>query len=163
MALSLPTLLESLGTLEPRDLRQVALKTKALLALNGHSTAPNSEDRFSTENGDDYLMEGIYAALRREGLLSPGRRVPQRSIPPGYAQKSADVRVMLESRLDKLSRQDKVALGQLCGEALLKNMKRIGCPLTPSAALDRVHRIPLALDDAYPGYLKAGLLSSCWK
>ncbi len=158
MAVSLPTLLESLGELPPSALQQVALKAKALLSLRGFSNGST----FSKIE-DDYLLEGIYHALNAEGLISRDHRMHKRHIPPGFEKHSHEVRVLLESHLAQLKPVERAALGQLAGKCLVKYLKSKGKGVNLQSMLFEVYRIPAAIDRSYPGYLRSGLLSSCWK
>lgn len=160
MALSvmLSTVLLALPQLNADELKVVRSRVGASSSLAGSSTV-----EATLGNGGDYLLEGLCQELRRRGALGREKRLPARLIPQGYAEKAADVRDYFAKHLGTLSAGELSALGQLMGEALALYLEKRGVPIAPSTLLNNISKVPTAVDAAFPGYLEAGVLSSCWR
>lgn len=148
-----------LPRLTQEELNQLRLRLNAFLTIENGAASTTA-----CIVDDDWLLSGIVAELRRRALWSNGH-FPARLLPSGWAQRSAAVRALL---LGKVARQsslraaEKLALGQVAGRALAEYVSRGGVPLGPRILLSRVDQVPAAIESAFPGYLRAGLLPFCW-
>jgi hypothetical protein len=48
-------------------------------------------------------------------------------------------------------------------EVLAARLEKRGVPISPLTLLNNVDKIPSSVEDAFPGYLEAGVLASCWR
>jgi len=156
----LTPILRQLRSLPPEELSVVRAKMGAWNKLGGNSEV--TERAIMPTSDDDYLLEGIHFELRRRGLLGAEFRIPHRLYPTGYVQRSAEVRRLLESKLPRLKPVERTALGRLAARALADYLTNIHVTITPRVIMSHVGNTPIALDEAYPDYLAAGLLHFCW-
>lgn len=153
-------ILRQLPSLSTDELQSVKAKATAALSL---STGFTSRKETKSETRDDYLLSGICYELRRRGLLASSRGFLGQDLPPKFKEASKVVRGYLERYLGTASSVELTALGHLVARALADKLEASKIPITPRTMLSNVEQIPTALDLSYPGYLKAGLLSFCWR
>lgn len=143
----LKEVLKRLPNLAPSELEQVRQRLSLLVP----KTAPAQDD--------DWLWAGIVAELRSRGLAVWGGY--ERS--KGYVLKAPGVRAHLLAgyRNRVPQRAECMSLGRLGAAVLASWLTRQKLPLGPKMMMDQVGNIPEALEAAFPGYWKAGLLGTC--
>ena len=146
-------------SLSPDELARVRGKL-AFLATTGTPADKPTTGR-SQPNGD-WLLESLLYELQRRGLITAGRRPPVARISSSYADAAAGVREELEEHLPNLKPVERVSLGRLVAGSLVEYLIKIGVPVTLRTVFNNVDKSLVALDDAFPGYLAAGLLRFCW-
>lgn len=156
----LNTVLSILPRLAVSELLKVKDKTNASLSLSPPTTTPNKLREMPVV---DYVLEGITFELRRRGLLGRDARVPYNAIPRSYNMASQDIRWWVQDNLGLLSAAEYVAVGQLLARCLAVYFEKQNQTISASLLCQNVSKIPQALEDSYPGYLKAGLLSFAYK
>lgn len=113
-----------------------------------------------TDDVGDYLLEGIYAELRRRGLLGRHERLQQRHFPPDFRRASAAVRRRLDEIMGAMAPAERHALGCTIAECTARWLKQRRVPVTRFTMMRNVDKVFVALDFSFPGYLEAGLLRS---
>lgn len=148
-----------LPRLSHQELTDLRLRLDAFLKIEKGAT---SAADFNP--AEDWLLSGIETELRRRALWSNGP-LPTKLLPRSWAGRSNAVRELL---LWKIKRQvplraaEKLALGQVAARALAEYLSRGSVPLGPRVMVERIESVPAAIESAFPGYLKAGLLPFCW-
>lgn len=153
MSPALETVLRELPHLKPEEIAKVRSRLGAAASFS--KAAPIEEI--------DYLFDGVQCELRRRGLLGRNAVLPRRVVPVGYEQAASEVRDHLGQSVGSLSSLDRVALGQLAARELAAYLERGKIPISPKTLLTNIDKIPSAIDASFPGYLEAGVLSSCWR
>src|ERR1035437_19351 len=112
----------------------------------------------------DWLLDGITSELRRRGLWSSSP-IPKKLLPEGYAAKSATVQEHLLKGLAKSNPRsvERMALGGLAATALADYLTKVKAPLGPKILLNNIEKVPLALEESFPGYCAQKLLGFCIK
>lgn len=116
----------------------------------------------ATSNANDWLLEGLTAELRRRGIWLRNGTIPNNLIPAAYGKSAENVRQrLLAGTRGSLRSVEKVALARVGAEALAEYLIAAKVPVSLKTLLGAVGKLPLALDDAFPGYWEEGLLSKC--
>ena len=157
---ALNTILSTLDHLTPADLTKVRNKTRVLLSLSG-----SSSDVSSYDFDEDYLADGIVRELQQRRLIS--QNATRESLKyhlkefPEYARASIEVRALFDTHLPpNLAYNEKSAFGWIVAEALAAYLESWSKPKQVSdwTLMRYISEAPAALDRAYPGYLKSGML-----
>lgn len=156
----LNTVLSCLPKLGPEELQTVRKKVSANLSLCGGATVSAPSFNFSEP---DYLFDAIKAELRRRGQLKRDGGIAASQVPSAYQSSASEVRQLLKQHVGDISAREYAALGMAAIRALASYLERGRVPVSAKTLMLNVSKVPLALDDAYPGYLEAGLLSFCWR
>ena len=159
MAVSdLTVVLKHLPKLGRPDLEKVRQRAVFLLGVAAPTTkgAPPEQD---------WLLDGIISELRRRGLWARTSVIPVKMLPEGYANKSAVVRLHLSKGLTKpnLRPVERMALGRLAAAALADYLTKVQVPVGPKTLLNNIDKVPLALEESFPGYWAQKLLGFCVK
>lgn len=156
-ATPLATVLCALPSLPSEELHKVSTKVKALLALRGGRTGKEDEINL-TSSPFDYILEGIKFELRKRGLIKTNGFIPKQYWPKNYEQSVKELQSLLEGQFPYPPEQAILnLLGRLCAEALAVYLEPV-IPISSSALMSNIHKVPTALDQMLPGYLQAGLL-----
>ena len=111
------------------------------------------------DTAGDYLLAGIRFELRRRRLLSKDGQIRTRLLTATFHQEFAEVRALLKERLPNVTTDDLEQFGRLAAEALAAYLESWSKMTVSDRTLtQQVGEIPAAIDRAYPGYLKSGLL-----
>lgn len=121
------------------------------------SLAPADPGLGRARSGEDEILEAIsLVVLRAAGEVAPSvalRRTPQFS---GLRSKVPALEAFAaEHAPDRTRRRALFALGF---DLLRAHLAAIGLPVTARTLMAHAHRLPAALDAAFPGYARAGLL-----
>ena len=147
-----------LPRLTPEELDHLRKQVSGRLKLTGSPIPSGLPQRPEL----DWLLEGFYHVLRARGLLAAKGRLPMGALgnlAPKYAEESEAVRELLLSRIKpQLNAVQCLKLGQVCGAAMADFVGGWAAPLGPKLLLRNVSRVPEAIEGAYPGYLRAGML-----
>ena len=110
------------------------------------------------------MLDGITSELRRRGLWSRSP-VPKKLLPEGFAEKSVVVREHLLKGLTKPNPRpaERMALGALAAAALADYLTKVQVPVGPKTLLNNIEKVPLALEESFPGYWAQKLLGFCVK
>jgi len=158
MTKPLAQLLAHLPQLNHRELTQIRDRANFLLGLAGEaSAAPQRSDH-------DWLLEGLTHELRRQGLWLKNYPLPKALIPAGYAAQSGLLcqHLLLGASKAKLTTFNELrSLGALGASVLISYLKKIRVPVGPKTVLINIDKIPVALEESFPGYWESGLLGSC--
>jgi len=150
---SLQEVLRRLPQLSSAELDKVAGR---LAALRGTGAVTKVED-------NDWLLEGLTQELRRRGLWMRDYPVLKKLIPSNYVAASPAVRdhLLLGWGKKPIRTIEKLALAALAGGVLADYLTKIKLPVTPRTVLVNVDKVPVALEESFPGYWASGLLSYC--
>ena len=153
----LSTVLKHLPKLGRPDLEKVRRRVVFLLGVVTPDTKGNPPEQ-------DWLLDGITSELRRRGLWSSSP-IPKKLLPEGYAAKSATVQEHLLKGLAKSNPRsvERMALGGLAATALADYLTKVKAPLGPKILLNNIEKVPLALEESFPGYCAQKLLGFCIK
>lgn len=144
----------ALPELSEEQLRAVRLRVDFLLGAPA-TPAPVSG------GWDDWLLRGLEHELRRRGILGRGR-LPVARLAPKWPQTSAQLRADLTGAYGPgFGPRAEAALGKLVAVALVDWMTAVRVPVGPATVLRNVGNVWVALDEAFPGYVGAGMLRSC--
>lgn len=153
-----PTLLRQLQALSLTDWKTVQAKMEAYNSLGAPTYSPylKNPTKSSPSDSQDYLLEGMRFELKRRGLTS-WRMPPQGS----FQAASVAVRKQLEKQLggSQLTASEKISIGRMAGLALATLLEQWRVPVTAHSMFKHVNKTLDALDAAFPGYLKADVLS----
>jgi hypothetical protein len=157
-----------MSTVQSRELRQVCellsrlnkselgeVRTRA--GFLGGSEETGSK---STSQVHDWLLAGVEAELhRRLGIKRLPRALVKRH-KPDWDRVSSTLMEDLREQLERGGRwrHPWTALGQMAARALADWLVNCGIPVGPRTMLQNIERIWDALEDQYPGYVRAGLL-----
>lgn len=160
------SVLRQLPTLPDSDLERIKLRVSALLSGKGRSKVRDKVPLQDPHPASDYLLDGMFAELRRRGLMRSTEFIPLAHLPVAYAEKSTRVMRLLEDRIPAHMRgAEKTALGRVCARALADYLTSgpNAPPLSPTRLIQCVEHVPTALEASFPGYLEAGLLPLVWR
>lgn len=153
---------QQLSNLPPEELKQLRAYIGARLQFV--TEAPPATKGSGHAYPGDYLLDGIAYELSRRGIAPmSGKSIPTRVLPADYPNQSAETREYLEHLLPALKPADRVALGRIAAYTLAEWLIKVHIPVALRTMTSNVRKMPAALDDAFPGYLSAGLLSMVWR
>lgn len=147
--ISLEKIIEALPSLDPDEVETLSKHLAALRSLDGVKTT-----------SDDWLLRGIMAELADQGLSSTvphNFRISNRRQFHGYLGKAEKVRSFFEEAMGSMTRVEKTVVavvGARCLAVHIGSFRNI----TFNSMLQHVDMIPTAVEEAFPGYIRAGLL-----
>ena len=142
--------------LGPAELAEVQAALKFNGAMQGASDAP-------LLMSSDWVLNGIATYLIRRGLIEAQGALwglKKRDAYKAYIHKLAPVAAFL-ARLEgqvKTHTRHRPQLAAICATALADWLEKRSI-FSVSTMLSQIDKLPEALDEAYPGYVKAGLFS----
>ena len=147
---NLAIVLKHIPKLSLPELKAVQLRLSFLLGTCPSKAAPT----------DDWLLEGILAELRKRGLWARKVTFPKNILPTYYEAKAAIVRdhLLLGVAKPNLRPPERMSLGTLAAMALADYLMKVQVPVSPKTMLNNIEKIPLALEESYPGYWDQKLL-----
>lgn len=152
------TILETIPTLDPSQLQKLKGSVTALLSLNG-GNGKSEKSTYQAPWGDDgdfqLALEVIHDELTGLGISTSTYSKPK--VP--YRSKIYGAWQFLDERIPDLRRVERRALFHTCIRCLIRMLKKQGLPITEIMVLKHLHRLPQALEEGFPGYLEAGMLS----
>ena len=115
------------------------------------------------EQSQDWLLLGLTGELRRRGLWARTCPLPAKLLPTDYAEKAEHVRQHLLKGYNSPNPRtvERMALGGLAGSVLADYLTKIRVPVTPKTVLINVEKVPVALEESFPGYWGQKLLGFC--
>ena len=154
----LTVVLKHLPKLGRPDLEKVRQRTVFLLGVAAPTTKGNHPEQ-------DWLLEGFTNELRRRGLWARIYTIPAKLLPDGFAEKSTRIRDHLLKGLTKPNPRpvERMALGSLAAAALADYLTKVQVPVGPKTLLNNIEKVPLALEESFPGYWAQKLLGFCVK
>lgn len=152
-------ILKELSRLSQEDLEKVRLRCVAL-KKSDYVFNPRTETEY------DYIIRGIVHEMSKRGLLSS---IYSPKLEPHQKQKALDLARYIERFAPTIRSEQRFYLGRVMAESLLDYLSwshQDGSTgrkvLNIGYVLNNIHNIPAALDGDYPGYLRAGMISSLW-
>lgn len=117
------------------------------------------EQRQALEDSD-WLLRGILVELRARGEIINDRYTIRSSQSyRNFETKSVDVREIIERLMPKnLTAVEYLAVGEFCGQELVRYLVKIGRPINKDEVLNNVHLTIRAINQSFPGYIECGLL-----
>lgn len=146
-------IIAALPHLTSRQLLEVRKRVGALIAVT-------KAEQGAKEVADDWLLEGILAELRRQGLgtvIPPLQQLKGLQAYKTYSAHSVQIRFWCEEQIPHLTQVEKQAYGLLIGKLLAKYVAR-WAEVNLRVLLEQVKVVPEAIEAAFPGYAQAGLL-----
>lgn len=160
MTLAVENVESLLNQLSVEELDRVRKKISVQLNVRGGVGAPGT---VRPSRRDDWLLDGLLHELRKQGLLPSTSTPPINRVSPGYAAAAEAVREELSRAFNPALRPpEAVALGRLVASALVSYLRRREITASPRTLLNNVDKALVAVDESFPGYLRAGLLRMCW-
>lgn len=155
MATAKDQVIALLPKLNAKELAEVRTAVKMLGALDG-GPAPAAPTQ-----GDDWVLSGIATYLVRRGLLPEGKAFMELKRRDAYKQYLTKLPALMGflTKLEqdnKLGKRHRVTVAFLCARSLGDMLERRNY-FSVSAMLSQIDKIPEGLDNAYPGYVQAGL------
>ncbi len=141
-------------SLSPLNLDRLKAKINGLILLSSPS---QGEDQ-----GDDGLL--FYDALSHAISEANGKKhlpypvFKKNRYFPMYKKKLPDVLKFLGENLPTLKRIERMYLFGIVSNVLVTNLQDIKIPVSIGAACRHLDRVPELMDNAFPGYIQAGLL-----
>ena len=134
-------------------------RTKIRMLLTKHAGVKESRAAISVNTARaDWLLQGYLDELERRGQkYHVGGMAQIRVLCADYEMNAQAVRANLEEMLDEPSRAELLTLGTLIAKALIRRFPKLPIGLQP--LLSVTGRALEALDDSFPGYIAAGMLS----
>ena len=144
------TLIE-LPTYSHKQLEEV--RKRCALLMQSKSSIGNSVEEA------DWVLEGILHECEHRGIyVSRGFHLKRSGSFGSFATKSEQVRDLLTECAPGLTPVQRVALGQVCARELANLLQRIYGTPNFDLMMTRVHMIPEAVEQAFPGYMASRLL-----
>lgn len=110
----------------------------------------------------DWILGGINFELQRRGLWKVGAYFPVTQLVPECDVASKAVCEQLLSEMHGPATPTLLTvLGQLAGRCLADYLLMQRIPVGPKTMLAQLSQIPLAIEEAFPGYMEAGMLRLC--
>lgn len=150
-----------LPSLKRIELEIIAQRSASLIrALNG-AYNPLKEGETTTLDPDDWLLEGIYSALRARGRdfqIIPKSKLTDQECYRHYNQHAPGFRKAIELSIPNMSALEKTLIGEIIADAFVDDCisHEAGNMIS---ILYRSHRMMTVLDGAFPNYLQNGLLA----
>lgn len=145
----------ALPGLSPDELAQLRLRI-GFLARD--TPAPAAGTRRTS--GSDWLLRGIGDELHRRGLSGSGK-IPAQKLRADWDEVSARMQADLLHALGDKGDRSTGALGALTARVLADWLAAGRVPISPKTMLQNVEKVFTALDEAFPGYVQAGMLRCC--
>lgn len=145
----------SLTELTPAELEQVRLR--AAFLSGGSAASPAALD----DVDDDWLLRGIGEELKRRGVTGSARMQADQ-VDPRWREKSAQLRAdLVRAHGGTVGARTATALGRMVARALADWLVAARVPLGPRTMLKNVGSAWVAIEEAFPGYVEAGMLRCC--
>lgn len=159
----LQAVLSSLTGLKPEELKAVQ-EHCALLhgVLNNQRAAPAAASDALDRSQVDWLLEGIFSALRKKGL---GATIPSWSGLAAvktynfYVANSPAVRRVYEQAIPRMTVAEKLALGTVIGGTYCSYVSEKWRTNALQQLFSRIQCLPEAVEDAFPNYTDSGMLA----
>jgi hypothetical protein len=147
---TLAAVLRLLPRLTPDELDQVI----------SHSVALRNPVTAQAPEPADWLLHGIFAALRRRGVVGPNQRPSLKETDAAsisaYAKAAPHMRDgLLRGVALKPSTAELDALGQLAAECLAHDLENGPAPVSLQLMLRHTDQILAAVDNGFPGYMRS--------
>jgi len=145
----LSIILKNLPCLSLDELEKVKQRVSILVGVS-----------FAQADAQDWLLLGITEELRRRGLWLAKYPIPAKLLPNKFAEKSKALQEFLLKGFGQLKpqRAECLSLATISTRALADWMDYSRIPVTPRTVLFNVDKIPIALEQYFPGYWAQGLL-----
>lgn len=110
----------------------------------------------------DWLREGLTQHLKSVGAWSGSGPIPNAIIPTAYTSKAEELRAfLLQGAGADLSTAHQLALGRMAGDVLGRWLRGMNRPVTINTLFSAVSQLGPALEEAFPGYWRSGMLGLC--
>ena len=153
-------ILAALPHLPVADLQQVEQRCKALRGLGNAGAADLADSAPGAADSDsEVILRAISEQLRRLGAEFASVPVLRRAATASFRAKAAEVMDYIRAS-GITNRVEQAAVATVAVELLYENMTQMGVMVSSRTLLAHVHRLPAALNRAFPGYAAAGIL--CW-
>lgn len=139
--------------LSPANLHRLRDKVNCLIQLSG----VDEDDRDDGRLFYDSLIQSISEATGKR--CCPHKAFTRTRHYAIYKKKLPDVLEFIGENLPTLKRLERVYLFGVISNVLITNLQDIKVPVSVGAACRHLDRIPELMDDAFPGYIQAGLLT----
>ncbi len=167
--LTLDQILQTLPQLTQYELGEIRKQATVLMSLGGGSSnKPHQEvtrkpgHLNSTDYTDeDFVLQSVCRVVR----LSNGSPVT----PPMLMKASGTMATLREhlpaliQYIDAIDPLARTGFLDLAVQMLVDNIKQQNIPVTPVVVIRQLHRIPAVVDEAFPGYYAAGMLSLIYR
>lgn len=141
-----------LRALTPQEWIALRTKVDAFFAIRGISVSPAR----SSVGAGSLLLDALQRALVRHGKATPRQPFPR----DNKAQETAEaVFSHVLKSLGELKVPQRMYAADQLAEVLIGYLPIQRTPVTVRHVLLNIDKIPVALDRAFPGYARAGLLS----
>ena len=149
------TILTTLPNLGVEDLERIRARCSALLGIVQHGHKPLS-DAVTT---DDWLLAGLLHELKAYGVPVSSVQFVQRSREYLlYTKNVVGVIDWINAATPDLTKTERMAFANVAARSLRRFLTDRKIPVSLRAMLGNVANIPQALEQEFPGYVRAGLI-----
>lgn len=142
--------ISKLPTLETKDLKKLVAAANHILK--------SRDDLIDQANPDwELLHDSIQRTLTKNGVKG-GPMLKQSGLKKEYGEKYEEVEKYVWEHFRHLNRVQKIQLFNICAAILYKNLADWGKFMSYRTMILNVDKIPTFMENAFPGYAKAGVL-----
>jgi len=138
-----------LPQLTHEQLTRLIARARALLQLSIDGTE-------EAESGEVMVVDAIARTLTGMGVECPHAGVLMRAIDSRFRQKLPGLLTYLRNAHPQ--RQGQIVVLRMGVELLYKDMTNAGYPVTARTLMGHIHRLPAAINRAFPGYARGGMM-----
>lgn len=106
--------------------------------------------------GEQIVIDAIHSVLRENGLGASIEQVTKSNVHVSFLEKLPALHAFLATASTQRNHQRAVL--QIGVELLYQHLTGIGIPVGVRALMAHIHRVPEFINQAFPGYARAGLL-----
>jgi hypothetical protein len=150
MVMNFDEIKNSLLTLTQQQLTELSARIGALRQLKPHQPDILANDTSTM------LIQCLQDALLRLGCPAPFYMFKNATTTESYREKIKTIDVFLSD--PDLTKQERYAILRLSADLLCRDLRNNNVGLIPGTLCRCVHRIPMLINQAFPGYQQAGLL-----
>jgi hypothetical protein len=157
MTASVSDIIAVLPTLSTADREKLRTHLKLLDSLSTDRTGPVTNGA-SPDNDAQFVLEAVAATLASQGLEhTPPAMLMKSPAYPAFKEKLPGLMQYLAGAASTRTQQR--ALLELAVKLLYKNLNEMNLAISARTILSHIHRIPAVMNQHFPGYAQAGMLS----
>lgn len=154
----MPSAVDQIDALLPQltreQLERLSARARALAQLSETTPADDGE---TAASGEVMVIDVVAQVLTGMGVECPTAGVLQRAADARFRRKLPGLLSYL--RRGHPQRAGQLVLLRLGIELLYLDMTEAGYPTTARTLMGHIHRLPAAINRAFPGYARAGMLA----
>jgi hypothetical protein len=150
--MTLSEIKKALTSLNPHELDDLLRAITALRQLGHSHIASINEPPINPEK--EMMLRILHDALEAIGCPAPYQVLRNAAKGSEFTMKMS----VLIKFCDGLTKQERYAVLKVGTTLMVNDLQQIGVTITPGSAIRCIHRIPAAINRAFPNYARYGLL-----